>query len=125
MRLQHCHRLVAGRRAWRLRAVRRSRRGGTDLARIVTAGTLRLRTDSGRRSHASEPCGRDDGRGPAWALQGRWPQVRRRGAHQPPPSRSAGRARMTRLLPTTTAELARWRDEGLVLRVWWRDDDAV
>ncbi len=32
---------------------------------------------------------------------------------------------MTRPLPTATAELARWREEGLFLPVWWRDDDAV
>jgi hypothetical protein len=28
-------------------------------------------------------------------------------------------------LPAATAELVRWRDEGLILPVWWRDDDAV
>ena len=32
---------------------------------------------------------------------------------------------MTAQLPRTTAELARWRDEGLTLPVWWRDDDAI
>ena len=28
-------------------------------------------------------------------------------------------------LPATIKELARWRDAGLKLPVWWRDDDAV
>ncbi|MEQ1944182.1 polysaccharide deacetylase family protein [Mesorhizobium sp. VNQ89] len=28
-------------------------------------------------------------------------------------------------LPATVAELARWRDAGLLLPVWWRDDDAI
>lgn len=28
-------------------------------------------------------------------------------------------------LPAATAELERWRVEGLVLPIWWRDDDAV
>lgn len=28
-------------------------------------------------------------------------------------------------LPAATAELQRWRIEGLVLPIWWRDDDAV
>jgi hypothetical protein len=28
-------------------------------------------------------------------------------------------------LPATSAELARWRGEGLSLPIWWRDDDAV
>jgi hypothetical protein len=32
---------------------------------------------------------------------------------------------MTRSLAAATAELARWRDEGLTLPIWWRDDDAV
>jgi len=32
---------------------------------------------------------------------------------------------MNAQLPRTTAELARWRDEGLMLPVWWRDDDAI
>lgn len=32
---------------------------------------------------------------------------------------------MTRLLPAATAELARWRTEGLTLPIWWRDDDAI
>jgi hypothetical protein len=32
---------------------------------------------------------------------------------------------MKRLLPAATAELARWRGEGLTLPIWWRDDDAV
>lgn len=32
---------------------------------------------------------------------------------------------MTLPLPAAAAELARWRDEGLTLPVWWRDDDAV
>jgi hypothetical protein len=28
-------------------------------------------------------------------------------------------------LPGSVAELRRWRDEGLTLPVWWRDDDAI
>ena len=32
---------------------------------------------------------------------------------------------MTRQLPAATAELARWRAEGLSLPIWWRDDDAI
>lgn len=28
-------------------------------------------------------------------------------------------------LAATTEELQRWRDEGLILPVWWRDDDAT
>jgi len=32
---------------------------------------------------------------------------------------------MTLPLPAAIAELARWRDEGLILPIWWRDDDAV
>jgi len=32
---------------------------------------------------------------------------------------------MTSRLPTAAAELQRWRDEGLTLPVWWRDDDAT
>ena len=32
---------------------------------------------------------------------------------------------MTRQLPAVTAELARWRAEGLALPIWWRDDDAT
>ncbi|MEW9836332.1 polysaccharide deacetylase family protein [Mesorhizobium marinum] len=32
---------------------------------------------------------------------------------------------MTAPLAATRVELARWRDAGLTLPVWWRDDDAV
>jgi hypothetical protein len=32
---------------------------------------------------------------------------------------------MTPRLPTATVELQRWRDQGLTLPVWWRDDDAT
>jgi len=32
---------------------------------------------------------------------------------------------MTQRLPTATVELQRWRDQGLTLPVWWRDDDAT
>lgn len=32
---------------------------------------------------------------------------------------------MTAKLASTRAELERWRDQDLVLPVWWRDDDAV
>lgn len=32
---------------------------------------------------------------------------------------------MTGPLPAASAELARWRGEGLTLPIWWRDDDAV
>jgi hypothetical protein len=32
---------------------------------------------------------------------------------------------MTQQLPAATAELERWRAEGLSLPIWWRDDDAV
>lgn len=32
---------------------------------------------------------------------------------------------MTVRLPSTRLELERWHGEGLVLPVWWRDDDAV
>ncbi len=32
---------------------------------------------------------------------------------------------MTARLPSTAAELERWRRERLVLPIWWRDDDAV
>lgn len=32
---------------------------------------------------------------------------------------------MTGLLPEASAELARWRDDGLTLPIWWRDDDAT
>jgi len=32
---------------------------------------------------------------------------------------------MTSRLPTAAVELQRWRDHGLTLPVWWRDDDAT
>lgn len=32
---------------------------------------------------------------------------------------------MTAPLPASSAELARWRGEGLALPIWWRDDDAI
>ena len=32
---------------------------------------------------------------------------------------------MTHKLPAAKTELKRWRDEGLILPVWWRDDDAT
>lgn len=32
---------------------------------------------------------------------------------------------MTPRLPSAAVELQRWRDEGLTLPVWWRDDDAT
>lgn len=32
---------------------------------------------------------------------------------------------MTHQLPAATAELERWRAEGLSLPIWWRDDDAI
>ena len=32
---------------------------------------------------------------------------------------------MTQQLPAAIAELVRWRDEGLTLPIWWRDDDAI
>ncbi len=32
---------------------------------------------------------------------------------------------MTPRLPTATVELQRWRDHGLQLPIWWRDDDAT
>jgi len=32
---------------------------------------------------------------------------------------------MKGFLPAASAELARWRGEGLILPIWWRDDDAV
>ena len=32
---------------------------------------------------------------------------------------------MKQQLSAAIAELARWRDEGRILPVWWRDDDAT
>src|SRR5690606_2061069 len=99
------------------------RRSRADIARLVAPATLWLRPDRRGRSHPAESRRGSDGRCPAWTLQGGRFAVRRRGPHQPHPRRAPGRAPVT--LPAATAELARWRDEGLILPVWWRDDDAV
>lgn len=32
---------------------------------------------------------------------------------------------MSALLPETTAELDRWKEQNLTLPLWWRDDDAI
>ena len=66
-----------------------------------------------------------DGRRPARALHGKRVEIRRRGAHQPHPRRLPGRPRMKQQLLLSIAELKRWRDEGLTLPIWWRDDDAI